>query len=320
MLTRRQALAGAATLLAGSGRAWANRRRTLLVGAPPGSRTDGIARWFAPYLAGLDKSTDFVVRNVPGESGLHSLNALAAAPADGSVIGWVTTPSFAARMVDRNDESLAQRITLVGAVVREPVAFVSPASDPVESVQDIIRRAGEDAGAVPLGTPPPGSPSHLAALKLQAVSQTRLTIVTFPSSAAVRHAVLSGNVSAAALGLSDVIDALRDGTLHGIGLAAKNRFGMLPDLPILREAGVQLTATIRGGIGVPAGTQADVFARLTGMLKTIVANARFREEADAKGFIPFWTDARAWAAQRDAEQADLAELWRTDPWLSSSGG
>ncbi|MGE0222865.1 MAG: tripartite tricarboxylate transporter substrate-binding protein [Acetobacteraceae bacterium] len=320
MLTRRQGLAGILALGSLIPPARAAERVTLLVGAPSGSRQDRIARWIAPFLARQAPFADLALRNVPGDGGLVALNALAEAPPGGATLGWVSTPSLAARMVDRGDPTLAQRLTLLGAIMREPIAFVSPAAEPLDSVQDIIRRASEDADAVPLGTPPPGSPPHLAALKLQAVSQTRLTIVTFPSAAAARGAVLAGNVSAAALGLSDVIEALREDRLHGVGLAARNRFGMLPDLPVLKEAGVPLAASVRHGLAAPAGIGAEAAERLAAALRLVCSAPAFREWADSNGFIPVWTDGRTWTAQMEAERADLARLWATDPWLPSSSG
>ena len=138
-------------------------------------------------------------------------------------------------MVDRGADDLMRRITLLGAVEREPVAIVSPAATPLGSVQDIVARAADDAEAVPFGTPPPGSPPHLAALRLQVLAGTRLNIVAFPSAAAARQAAVSGNVAGAALGLSNAVGDLREGRLVGLGLAATNRAEAFPDMPLLRE-------------------------------------------------------------------------------------
>ena len=113
-----------------------------------------------------------------------------AAP-DGATIGWVITPTLPARMIDRGDPSLGQRIQLIGAGRAGAGRLRLPVGDPANSIQDIIRRASDDADAVPLGTPPAGSPPHLAALRLQVLAQTQLNIVTFPSSAAARQAVLA---------------------------------------------------------------------------------------------------------------------------------
>jgi tripartite-type tricarboxylate transporter receptor subunit TctC len=223
-------------------------------------------------------------------------------------------------MIDRGDAGLLDRIRLVGLIEREPIAFISRASDPVESVPDLIRRAGDDADAVPLATPPAGSPPHITALRLQVLAQTRLNIVTFPSAAAAAEAVLAGNVSAAALGLSDAIGGLRDGTLSAIGIAAHRRFGLLPDTPVLTEAGIPLSAFIGRGIAVPVATPEAQVERLAAALRTVVADDTFIAELQPSGIHPVWKDGATWHKEALAEQEILAKLWRTDPWLSSSGG
>lgn len=320
MIRRRTVLASPLALAAWPGGALANRRTTLLLGSAAGSRLDQMTRAMLPFLARAIGGEVFTLRNIPGEGGLNALNALAEAPPSGATIGFVTTPSLSARMVDRGGDGLLSRLRLLGAVMREPIAFVSPITAPLESVQDVIRRSADDADAFPLGTPPPGSPPHLAALRLQAVAQTKLNIVTFPSASAARQAVKAGNVSAAALGLSDVIAQLRDGRLHGIGLASRNRFGMLPDMPVLQEAGVPLSASIRRGLAVPTGLGDALTEPLVGAMQAMVKDEAYRRHADEVGFVPVWTDGTAWVRLAEAERTDLAGLWRTDPWLPSSSG
>ena len=265
-------------------------------------------------------SLEFSVRNVPGEAGMNAIKALMDAPVGSLTLGWISTPTLSARTVDRNDDSPVHRLRLLGAVAREPVAFVSPAAAPLDSFQDMIQRAGADQDAIPLGTPPPGSPPHLAVLRLQLATQTRLNIVTFPSAAAAAQAVLAGNVSAAALGLSDAIEALRAQKLVGLGIAARNRFGVLPDLPVLQEAGVNLSATIRRGLAVPAGMNTEMANRLIAALQGIVADPDFKALADDRGSLAVWLDGPAWTAVVERERADLGKLWATEPWLPSNGG
>ena len=321
MITRRAALTGLSALaLPVSRPARANRRTTVLLGATYGSRLDVMSRAILPFIVRQGGIGDLGIRNLPGAGGLNAITALADAPASGATLGWLSTPALSARMVDRGDSAIMSRLLLLGAVLLEPIAFVSPAAAPLESVQDVIRRAAEDSDAFPLGTPPPGSPPHLAALRLQAVAQTRLNIVPFPSSSAAKQAVLSGNVSAAALGLTDAIGALRDGRLHGIGLASRNRFGMLPDMPVLKEAGVPLAASIRRGMAAPAGLPADLTGRVVDVLRAVVQDPEFRQHADEMGFVPVWTEGAAWARMAEAERMDLDRMWRTDPWLPSSSG
>ena len=321
MITRRAGLLTGLAAAAGLRSACANAAPvTLLLGSAAGSTQDRIARAFAAGLQSHAPGLEIGIRNLPGEAGWTMLTALAGAAADGSVMGWVSTPNMLARMIDRTDPDLITRMQLVGQVEREPVAFVSPASDPVDSVQDIIRRAAEDADAVPLATPPPGSPPHLTALRLQALAQSRLNIVTFPSARAAAQAVLAGNVSAAALGLADVIDGIRDGKLSAIGIAARKRFGLLPDTPVLNEAGIPLSAFISRGVAVPAGTSVDFVAHLAVALRAVAADETFQEQARASGYHLVWKDGATWHNDAEAERTVLLKLWSTDPWLSSSGG
>lgn len=296
------------------------RHLTMLLGFAEGSGSDKIAREFAGFLAPHLPGADLSLVNMPGDAGRTMLAALGNAAANGLTFGWVVTPVLAARMIDRSEPSLGQRIQLLGQVEREPIAFVSPSSDPANSIQDIIQRASDDADAVPLGTPAAGSPPHLAALRLQVLAQTRLNIVTFPSAAAARQAVLAGNVSAAALGLSETIGDIRDGNLTAIGIAARRRFGLLPDTPVLDEGGIPLSAFIRRGIGVPAGTPADLMAPMAAAMQAAALDEGFREQAEANGYYATWAIGSDWFAQMQTEQTALAKLWETNPWLSPSGG
>jgi tripartite-type tricarboxylate transporter receptor subunit TctC len=293
---------------------------TMLLGFPEGSMPDKGARDFVAFLAPLLPQIDIGLHNLPGDSGRTMLAALGQATPDGATIGWVITPTLPARIIDRGDPSLSQRIQMIGEVEREPVAFVSPSADPANSIQDIIQRASDDADAVPLGTPPAGSPPHLAALRLQVLAQTQLNIVTFPSPAAARQAVLAGNVSAAALGLSEAIGDIRDGNLTAIGIAARRRFGLLPDAPILDEGGIPLAAFIRRGIAVPVGTPPELIGALADAMRAVVQDDAFRDQAEANGYYASWADGPDWLKQMQTEQAELAKLWATNPWLSSSGG
>jgi tripartite-type tricarboxylate transporter receptor subunit TctC len=314
VITRRLLLAGLAGLPAAKP-AKASRTITLLVGAPPGSTADILARAFTGFLARRLPDGDLDVVNAPGAAGLTALEMLAQTEPTGTTLGWVATPSLAARMVDRGVDDLLQRITLIGSIEKEPIAIVSPAATPLNSVQDIVAKAADDADAVPLGTPPPGSPPHLAALRLQALAGTRLNIVAFPSAAAARQAAIAGNVSAAALGLSTAIGDLREGRLAGLGVAAVDRADAFPDLPPLRDSGLDLSALIRRGLAAPAGVPASVVGQLAEAMRAVSDDPEFQELATAGGYAVGWLDGTAWTTEVGSERAELAALWATEPWL-----
>lgn len=288
---------------------------TVLVGAKAGSQVDALARAFMPLLARHLPEAALGVTNVPGAAGLTSLQALSHAEPTGATLAWVSTPTLPARMVDRGADGLLQQISLLGAVEKEPIAIVSPAATPLSSVQDIVARSADDAEAVPLGTPPAGSAAHLAALRLQALAGTRLNIVAFPSAAAARQAAIAGNVAAAALGLSSAAGDLREGRLVGLGIATASRAGAFPDMPPLRDAGLDLSASVRRGLAAPAGLTEPTLRQVTAALQSVVDDPEFQEHADSSGFVAKWRDGATWTADAENERAELAKLWATEPWL-----
>jgi tripartite-type tricarboxylate transporter receptor subunit TctC len=319
VIRRRAALAGA-TALAFASAVRASENLSLLVGAKPGSPLDTLARAFVPLLARQLPGTDVFVSNIHGDAGLAAMQALAQAEPKGATLGWLATPTLPARMVDRGADDLMRRITLLGAVEREPVAIVSPTATPLGSVQDIVARSADDAEAVPFGTPPPGSPPHLAALRLQVLAGTRLNIIAFPSAAAARQAAVSGNVAAAALGLSNTVGDLREGRLVGLGLAAANRADAFPDMPLLRESGLDLSAVIRRGLAAPVGLPEALVRQVTIALQAVIEDPAFRDHADTSGFVADWRDGAGWTAEAHDEHDELAKLWATEPWLQEGTG
>jgi len=298
---------------------------TLIVGAPPGTNTDLLARSFAPFLERHLPSRRVDIRNVPGEGGLLAYRTLAETRPDGGVLGWVATPSLSARAVDHADRSLLTRLRLLGAVQREPVAFVCPAGSPIASAQELIRRSAARRDAVPLGTPPAGSPGHLAALELQVAGGTPLNIVAFPSATAARQAVLAGNLAAAAIGLGDVTTDLRDGRLTVLGIASAMPSDAAAGLPSSQEAGLQgaglpMSVTIRRGLAGPAGLTDELVATVSAAMRAVAADPEFAAQAGHSGFAVDWQDGPSWSLIAMEERAMLVKLWRVNPWLVSGTG
>ncbi len=329
LLRRRAVLAAAlaAPALLSGRHAWAGGAITLIVPGPAGSATDQAARTFAPFLERhLARSTVWIA-NRPGEGGLNGFRRIAQAEPDGHSIGWVGTPALPARSIDHAGmAALMGDLRMIGAVAAEPIVFAQSGDRDDMTLARLIDRHDAAARALPVATPPDGSPAHLAALalqralSLQRIGSTPLDIVPFPSAAAARQAAQSGNVAAAALGLTDAMDALRNGRLDGLALVADARFEALPDLPLFRESGIALDAPIHRGIAAPASLPDALAEKLAAALQEIVADPEFQAEGVGNGFLAKWVDGATWATQTAADGKALASLWHELPWLPSNSG
>jgi tripartite-type tricarboxylate transporter receptor subunit TctC len=294
---------------------------SLVVGSLPGRGADLSARAFAPYLERHLRQVRVAVLNRPGEAGLTALRLVADADPASGAIGWVASPTLPARMVDRPEgEGLLDRLRLVGAAQKEPIVFVSCPRTRLASVGALLNRAGEDAGAMPLGTPPEGSAGHLAALRLQALSGVALNIVAFPSSAAARQAAQAGNVAAAALAMGDALEGLRDGTLTGLGIAARRPSRAMPTVAPLRDSGLVLSASILRGLALPVAADAGRVATLEAALRGVVADPEFIAAGDESGFQATLVAGEAWTTHMREEHATLDAMWHAAPWSTGPAG
>ena len=281
---------------------------SLLVPGAAGGSADDWARGIAPFLERHLPRAQIAVVNRPGESGLAAARSLAAATPDGHVLGAVATPLLLARAIAAGEPALLDRLDFLGAIAEEPVLLVGhPALAPDLAA---LQARGEQAL---LGTPPAGGAAQLAGL---AFARARpLTLLAFANAQAARQAVIAGNVAAAMLALPEAFAALRDDRLVGLGLAAAARCTLLPELPTLAEQGIPVRIAAHRGFALPAGTPAALRDALGGAMQAMVADAEFVAAAESQGYVPRYLPAARWDALARATLRELADQWRSAPWL-----
>lgn len=308
MRLRRRALLALATALPAPALARRPRAVELLVGAQPGSAADLWARSAAPFLERHLPRLAVAVRNLPGRGGLDAVAELAAAPPEAKLLGVITTPLLLIRAIETGEPSPLERLSPLAALVEEPVVLVSAPHGPPDLAA--LRALGERAT---IGTPPPGTAAHLASLRL--AGRLDLPVLAFPSAAAARQAAQSGHVTAAVLGLPDAIAALRDGRLVGLGLAAVRRSALLPELPTLREAGLDLVATAQRGFATATGAEAPWRDTALSALGAVVADPDFAAQCAGLGQTPRLYPPGDWVRLLTRVDAELRARWQQEPWL-----
>jgi tripartite-type tricarboxylate transporter receptor subunit TctC len=309
MTTPRRA---ALTMLAGlalPGIAEAGRREPveMLVPAPPGSAPDRWARGMAPFLERAWPRQPVVVRNQPGRHGLDALAELAQAGRR-KVVGVLTTPLILARAVESAEASPLNRVVPLAALIEEPVILVA-APGGAGSVE-ALRGA---AAGVAIGTPPAGTGSHLTGLRL--AERAGLPLLVFPTAAAARQAATAGHVAAAVLTLPDAIGYLRDNRLVALGVASSRRIALLPDLPTLREAGLEALGATRRGFALSPEAPADWHSLLLAGLETLANDPDLATQCAENGQVPRFLGHQAWSALLARQDQELRRRWREDPWL-----
>jgi len=280
----------------------------LLVGAPVGAGADRWARGVVPFLERAWPRQLLTVRNLPGQGGLDMIAELAEAGSGRRAIGLITTPLVLARAIEVGAPSPLMRIRPLAGVVEEPVVLVTAPGGAASLEQ--LRAA---AGAAPLGLPPPGNGAHVAGLRL--AERLGLPLLAFPSAVAARQAAASGHVAAALLTLPDAIGLLRENKLVALGVASSQRSPVLPDLPTLREAGMELLGATRRGFALGPEAAAEWRYWLLTGLERLAADPDLAAHCAEGGRTPRFLPPEAWQALLQRQDEALRLRWREDPWL-----
>lgn len=298
--------------------AWpADKPITVIVAYSPGGGTDLIARAVQPYLEKyLGGGAKIVIVNRAGAGGEIGFAAIANAPADGYTIGFVNTPPLMTIPIERTAQfGGPQRFELLGNLIDDPCNFAVHAESDIRNLKDLAAYARANPGKVTVGSSGIGSDDHLLMLMFERAAGVKMTHVPFKGSADVRAALVSRQITVAAINIGEALQAIKGGTpMRNIAQFAPARTNLAPDLPTAREQGYDLELSSLRGMAAPRGLPADVRDRLVKAVAQAAADPEFQAQA-TKFFAPlrFLSPAQFESVIREAD-GGFRQLWKELPW------
>ena len=197
----------------------------------------------------------------------------------------------------------------VAALTSEPVSLVVAADAPWKDVRELIAHAKANPGQVRLGNSGRGSFTHLVAVALENRTGKKLTHVPFGRELAVTT-VLGDKIEASLQLPAEIMAQVTGRQVRVLAISGDKRLASLPDVPTLKESGIDLTMSLWRGVAVPKGTPDAVIARLERAFTQAAQGAEFREFATRMGAVVDIRGARdfdAFLARDDREISALME-------------
>src|SRR5262245_53578090 len=311
MRTRRKFLAATAAGLAAGAlpfslRAQGHEQARIIVGFPPGGTTDVMARKVADKLRG-PYARAVIVDNRPGAGGQLGVNVLKDSPPDGSVM--LLTPSSMLTIYPATYSKLAYRIEDVTpvslAMYTHHVFSVGPAvPDSVKSLKDFFAWAKANPDKAAYGSPGAGSMPHLIGVLVGKASGAELRHAPYRGSAPGIQDLLGGQIAAFFGPTGDVIAHSKAGKVRVLGTSGGERSAFLPEVPTLREQGVQVALREWYAFFMPAKASADTVQRAAAALRPVLAE---REVVDFARQFGLEVQASAPRELADLLKRDTAE-------------
>ena len=264
--------------------AWPSRRLRLLVGFPPGSSPDLMARTLAEPLAQA-LGQPVVVENRPGAGGNIAADLVARAD-DGHTLGLMINGNLTTARI-LNPATPFDPLTdfaPVSLLATAPLVLVAGAevAGDAAALLAVGRAAG---GRWNYGSPGVGTIAHIGMEMLNGAAGWQAVHVPFPGNPQVITALLQGVLQVALLPPGLAMPQVQAGRLKAVAVTSTGRSSLVPHLPSLSELGVPgIQLEIWNAVAAPVRMNPAHIRQVSVALAEIVRRPRVREQIFAQGW------------------------------------
>lgn len=288
---RRRVLATSIALLAACAvpfaraQAWPAKPIRIVVPFPAAGTTDILARAAAQKMTEA-WSQQVVVDNRPGAAGNIGAELVAKAAADGYTLlmGTVGTHAINASLYAKMPYDHVKDFTPVVLVAGVPNVLVVHPSVPAASVAELIAFGKANPGKLNFASSGSGTSIHLAGELFKVSTGVAMQHVPYKGSAPALADLLGGQVQLMFDNLPSALPHIKSGKLRALAVTSAARAPALPEVPTVAESGVPgFEASSWFGLLAPAGTPAEIVAKINGELARWIATPEAREKLLAQG-------------------------------------
>jgi tripartite-type tricarboxylate transporter receptor subunit TctC len=313
-MKRRHFNALAAASLAAPGVLAQDRTIKILVGFPPGGSADIIARLLAEKLR-VSLNQNVIVDNRPGAGGRVALNELKRAAPDGQTL--ILSPSGALVIQPWLFSNLGydpiKDFTAISRVSTFDFAVTAGPAAPSGDIKAVLAWMKANPGKANYATSGAGTVPHFAGQLLGQASGVTMTHVPYKGGAPAAQDLIGGQVPLMVDTASETIEHHKAGKVRILAVTGEQRSRALPDVPTLKEVGINMTADAFFGLYGPAGLAPDVVARIDRAVADALKSPEVQDKVYSFGLVP----NHAPAVDLAATQA--AHLKRWEAPIKASG-
>jgi tripartite-type tricarboxylate transporter receptor subunit TctC len=288
---------------------WPTAPVKIVVPFAAGATPDIVARLIADRLHD-ELARTFIVEDRPGASGNIGTEAVAKAPPDGATIGVsiggplaINTLLFAKLPYDPRKD-----LALITLLVTQPSVLAVNATINVDNARALIDLIRRSPGQYAFGSIGAGSLSHLAMAAIALKSGTQLVHVPYPSSAQAVTALIRNDVQMVCLRTISVVPQFGSGALKVLAVSTAERSALLPNVPTLKEADLDVEADAWNGLIAPAGISPAMAARIGRLVGEAIAAEDVRAKLAAQFMAPIPGTPAQFRARIDADLARWAPV------------
>ena len=289
----------------------------LLVGLAAGGSNDVAARILADKLKDL-LGRPVIVENRLGAGQRLALGELRRSPPDGRTLILATNSPFTIypHIYTKLDYDPVKDFTPVAGVTRFDIGFATGPFTGTTDLRQWIAWAKSNPSQTSYGTPGAGTLPHFLGVAFAQAIGLNMPMIPYKGGAVALTDLVGGHLPLLIDGLSDMIEMNRSGKIHVLAVAGDVRSPLLPDVPTLKERGIDITSVITVGVFGPAGMPADVVRDLNAAITKAVKSPEVIERFSHNGLIAAPAQPQELAATLAAESKRLDVLVKASGYVA----
>ncbi len=256
----------------------------IVAGYPAGAGPDIIARLIAESLS-QRLGQQFIVDDRPGASSNIGTEVVAHSPPDGyTLLLTVSTNAVNATLYTNVNFNFSRDLVPVAGIGRTPFVITANPGFPPKTVPELIAYAKANPARVNFASQGVGSSPHVCGELFKMMAGVNLVHVPYKANYVTD--LVGGQIQLAFAPIAQVIEFCRDGRLRAIAVTTATRSDALPDVPAIAEFLPGYEGAGWYGLCAPAGTAADIIAKLAPTVTASVADPAFKSRLTALGVEP----------------------------------
>jgi tripartite-type tricarboxylate transporter receptor subunit TctC len=265
----------------------------LLIAFPAGGPTDITMRSLAENASKV-LGQPVVIENKPGAGGTLPAQQLQTAPADGYTLAQIPLGVFRLPYTTKINWDPVKDISYVINLTGYAFGIVVPADSPIKSWTHFVGWAKANPGRLTYGSTGTLTSPHLTTELIAQQLGIQLQHVPYKGSADLQQAILGGHVMAAAdsTGFAPLVEA---GKLRVLNTWGEKRLPRFPDVPTLKELGLNIVQASPFGIGAPRGTPPATVKRLHDAFKRAMEEPSYAQTLARYDMLPMYMSSAAYA-------------------------
>jgi tripartite-type tricarboxylate transporter receptor subunit TctC len=282
----------------------------MIVPFPAGGATDIVARLMAQKL-GDAFGQQVIVDNRGGAAGTIGSDLAAKAPPDGYtiLIGTSSTHAIAQSLYAKLPYDSIKDFAPVAGIATATIVLSIHPSVPAKNVRELIALAKARPEALSFASSGSGGVSHLVGEMFKAQAGVQMLHVPYKGDAPALADLVGGQVSLEFGTALSFLPYIQSGRLKALAVTSLKRSQVMPEVPTVAESGLQGFEALQWfGVFAPAGTRADVIARLHGEIVKILHTADMRERLTRLASEVMASSPEEFAVFQKAEIAKWAKV------------